>query len=98
MPRGTFRMRVERDDKDEITVICDQRDLAAAEGQGISPDTNHTWLRFLAFNALRRTGQYGGTWERFNTVDCVSASAEPAAAEGDDDADPPGQRDRGAGS
>lgn len=90
-------MAVELDDGTFLEETIDQRDFAKAEVSAIDPDQmKHTWIRYLSFCAVTRTGKYKGTWERFNDVDCVEAKAKarPAA----DDADDPGQPDRGAGS
>jgi len=57
----------------EFIAITDQRDLAALEA------TEHlgkvfTSLRFMAWNAARRAGQYGGSWDDFNLRDCVEVT------------------------
>lgn len=53
----------------EITAAADQRDYAALEAQELPGAI--TGLRFLAWSAAHRAGAYAGTFETFNTVDCV---------------------------
>lgn len=96
MARSKVPITVELDGGRQLQAVVDQRDFARAEGQDISAAAKYTWIRFLGYAALTRTGQYEGTWERFNGVDCVEVAEVPAAAE--DDADDPGRPDRGAGS
>ncbi len=90
--------RVELDDGPTLEVVVDQRDFARAEAQDITAAQKVTWVRFLAFCALARTGQYKRDWTRFNEVDCVEAAEIPAVAAAVDDVDDPGRPDRGAGS
>jgi hypothetical protein len=67
-------MTIEMDDGRILKAVVDQRDYAAVEAQEIdSINQRNIWARFIAFNALTRTKQYGGTWEQFNTVDCLEA-------------------------
>jgi hypothetical protein len=97
-----FKAHVVLDDGTEKTVVCDQRDLAAAEGADVSRmEARHTWVRFCAWNALRRTKAYGGTWQEFNEVDCVQAQDVPMDAEepsGDEDGLDPGLKVPTAGT
>jgi hypothetical protein len=83
-------LTVEMDDGRTLKVVIDQRDYAAVEAQEIEPMTQRNlWSRYLAFNGLKRTKQYGGTWEQFNTVDCVEAISDaPEAPDGDESLDP----------
>lgn len=92
-------MDVELDDGRTLRAVVDQRDFARAEGAEISQGTRHVWARFLAWSALSRTKQYGGTWEQFNETDCVEASdAPPEGPPGDDEGLDPGQSAPGVGS
>jgi hypothetical protein len=89
-------IEVELDDGTTLVAVVDQRDYARTEAAEIDPvRMKHTWMRHLAFCAVIRTGQYKGTWERFNEVECVEVVERPAPA---GDADDPGLTDRGAGS
>lgn len=90
----------EMDDGRHLKTMADQRDFAAVEAQEIDPVSQRTtWVRYVAYSALRRTKAYGGTWEQFNTLDCVEAvdgdAEEPAGADGGLD---PGRPAPGAGS
>lgn len=67
---------VEMDDGGVVKVTADQRDYAALEA---APDEIHvgplTRSRYLAWAALRRTGQYQDDFAKFNGADCVSVDA-----------------------
>lgn len=93
-------VRAVMDDGRELTAMADQRDLAAAEGAEIdSRLTRMTWVRFIAWSALSRSKQYGGSWEEFNTKDCVEASDVAAEVPaGDEDRLDPGRPASAAGS
>jgi hypothetical protein len=89
--------RAEMDDGRTLTVTVDQRDLARAEAQGVDNTTRHTYIRFVVWSALSRTGQYAGPWEIFNETDCVEATdEEPEEPAGDEDGLDPGRKDRSA--
>lgn len=68
MDNMTFRVVLDPDLEHEVHV--DQRDLAAVEA---SDYINKTILRlrYMAFNAMKRSGQYAGTWDRFNETDAI---------------------------
>lgn len=71
MPRSQVRMMVDLDGvADPVEAVCDQRDYAALEVTDFQA-TEFTRARYMAWNALRRSGQYKGDWKRFNTVDCI---------------------------
>lgn len=89
---------VEMDDGRTLKVTCDQRDFAAVEAADISREQRHTWVRYIAFSVLVRTKQYGGSWEQFNTVDCVEASDVVEESTDAEDGLDPGRKDPGAGS
>ncbi len=66
---------VEMEDGRIIKVVCDQRDFAAVEGAEIDRHAHmHSYIRYMAFSALTRMKKYSGTWEQFNTMDCIEAS------------------------
>lgn len=90
----------EMEDGRVLKAVCDQRDFAAAEGADIDRHTHvHTWVRYLAFAALTRTKQYGGSWEQFNTLDCIEASDVVVEESGDtDEGLDPGRKAPGDGS
>lgn len=89
----------ELEDGRTLTALVDQRDFARAEGADIGQDTRVTWVRYIAWSALARTKQYTGTWEQFNTTDCVEAidgdQEEPSGA---DEGLDPGRKAPGDGS
>lgn len=89
----------ELDDGRVLHATADQRDLAKAEAQELGPGRRITWVRFVAWSALSRTRQYGGTWEQFNETDCVEAidgdQEEPTGA---DEGLDPGRSAASAGS
>lgn len=92
---------VEMDDGRTLNVVLDQRDYAAVEAQDIDPQQQrNTWMRFLAFNALARSKQYGGSWAEFNTADCVEALSSDDVEEptGDDEGLDPGRKAPSAGA
>lgn len=92
-------IKAEMDDGRILEAVVDQRDYAKAEGAGITLDVTNLWMRYLAWSALKRNKQYGGTWEQFNEVDCVEATdgktEEPAGA---DEGLDPGRSASSAGS
>lgn len=96
MPRSKVPISVELDDGRTLTATVDQRDFARAEAQDFTADQKYTWIRFLGYAALHRTGQYTHSWDRFNATDAVEVAEVRVAAE--DDAADPGRPDRGAGS
>lgn len=83
-------IRVTLDGRDgETLVVADQRDYAAAEAlEGVFQRRPHTWVRAIAYAACIRTGKYVGTWEQFNSQDCIEASDQEAPAGDDDGLDP----------
>lgn len=88
----TAPIEVDLDGGQQLRATADQRDFARAEGQGVSSATIHTWTRAVAWAALTRTGQYSGTWQRFNDVDCIEArDFELEVPDGDEDGLDPGQ-------
>ena len=77
------------DDGREIAVVADQRDFAKWE---IQPEAAAgaayvTRVRFLAWSAAHRKGDYKGSFVEFNQVDCVQVEA-PGDAEESDSLDP----------
>lgn len=100
MPKQAVEMSVELADGTTRMVVVDQRDLAAAEGAGIGRERLHTWLRYTAWNALRRNG-YSGTWDHFNTLDAVEVIDQRVLGEegpaGDEDGLDPGRKAARAG-
>lgn len=79
----------EMDDGRMLHAVLDQRDYARLEAAGIGDEAFHTSSRFLAFSGLSRTKQYGGTWEQFNTNDCVEVTVEQEeSADADESLDP----------
>lgn len=93
--RVSVPVQVVMDDGREIALDIDQRDMVAAEGEGITRESAHAWVRYLAFNNMVRTKQYSGTWQEFNTVDCVQATDVPEESGDDDDRLDPGQSTTG---
>ena len=91
-------IRVELDDGHALDVVADQRDFAAAEGADIGSSLPNTWVRYCAWSALTRTKKYTGSWEQFNTVDCVEASDAPEEQPTPDDGLDPGRKGRSGGS
>lgn len=97
-------MVAEMDDGAVHAVAVDQRDLARWEAAVASdlPNGQYTRLRYLAWSALHRTKRYGGTWEQFNTTDCVEVGDPPKddeeeAGDGAERLDP-GPKDQSAAS
>ncbi|HET8716666.1 MAG TPA: hypothetical protein VFM50_02860 [Nocardioidaceae bacterium] len=92
-----INIEVELDGGRTLTAVADQRDFAAVEAQEIGPAQRNTWVRFIAWSALTRSRQYTGTWETFNTVDCVQASdVGPEEPAGDENGLDPGPKRRAA--
>ena len=89
---------VEMDDGRTVKVVCDQRDFAAVEGADIGRGQQHTWVRYIAFNAMTRGKQYSGSWEQFNAVDCIEASDVVEESDDADDGLDPGRKVPGDGS
>lgn len=55
-----------------VRAVTDQRDLAKWEVQPFRDESApHLRARFLAWSALVRQQLYSGTFEQFNTADCV---------------------------
>lgn len=78
-----------------LTVLVDQRDLAAWEGCDVNvPDRAqlYTATRWMAWNAARRANQIGRdiSWEKFNEDLCLKASvvSQPSAEVDEEDSDP----------
>lgn len=84
MPRSTeFEVFLEGR-PESVIVNVDQRDYASYEGSDLyDPEGGHhaTKLRYLAFSALRRSGQYSGGWKAFNEKDCIDADFSDAEVE-----------------
>lgn len=98
MSRTQVPISVLMDDGRALSVVADQRDYARAEAQELPERARLTWVRFIAWSALTRTKQYGGSWEDFNTTDCVDASDVPEESD-DADVEPgPGRTDQSAGN
>lgn len=94
-------MRVELADGRALTVEGDQRDMARWESQNLPENQWLTRVRFIAWSALTRAKQYAGTWEQFNTEDCIEASDVPdEEEEAEDGAErlDPGPKDQSAAS
>jgi hypothetical protein len=98
---GTVRVPVtaELEDGKIINGLADQRDFAAAEGANIVRERAPlTWVRYVTWHALHRTGTYQGNWEAF-TEQCVEAyDGEQEEPAGDDAGLDPGQPATTAGS
>lgn len=82
----TNRLEVVMDDGTEYEVFADQRDFAAWEATEF--DGNHTMIRFWAWNAMKRRGQYGFGFEKFNTVDCAQVAVANASKAEEGEPDP----------
>lgn len=90
---------VEMDDGRKVTVVADQRDFAAAEGADLDRRSQvHTWVRYIAFNAMVRTKQYAGAWQEFNTRDCVEATDVMEESDDTEDGLDPGRKVPGDGN
>lgn len=77
------------DDGTELRVHPDQRDFAAWEVQTFWGDERvQLRMRFTAWSALRRRGDYKQPFERFNNVDCIEVSVH----RGEDDEDSEGEQ------
>jgi hypothetical protein len=84
-------IQAEMDDGRVLTAMFDQRDMAVMEALELPDRALMLKLRALAWSALRRSGQYTGTWEQFNEKDCVEAvdpSADEDEPEGEQGLDP----------
>jgi hypothetical protein len=82
-------LTAEMEDGTNHEVVADQRDMAAWEGQDFHSDKAYTVrVRFLAYNALRRTKVFKSTWQRFND-ECVEVRVNTETA--GDDVDPTNQ-------
>jgi len=81
---NTTSLEVTLEDGTAFTAVADQRDMAAWEAH---PDNDGmrqlTVVRFLAWSAARRAGQYKGPWKAFNEQDCVQA-IDPEVSESDE--------------
>ena len=77
-----IKIAVELDAGETFVVAADQRDLAALEAADI-PEGMFTRIRYLAWRAAKRAGRYAGTWEAWNTTDCVHAGDVPDGDEGE---------------
>lgn len=100
MAHTKLPMQVLMADGRTLLVEGDQRDMARWEAQDLPENRWFTRVRFLAWSVLSRTKQYVGTWEQFNTEDCVEAADQPDAdeEEAEDGAErlDPGPRDQSA--
>jgi hypothetical protein len=66
-------MVVLMEDDQTLNVYADQRDAAAFERSEFYTDNGaHTRIRFMAWNALRRTGQTKLSWPKFDDQ-CIDA-------------------------
>jgi hypothetical protein len=88
------KISCEMDDGRTLVAICDQRDFAAAEAADVGRMENrHSWVRFCAWNAMKRARSYDGSWEKFNERECVEAVDAPVEEPtGDDDGLDPGRK------
>lgn len=88
-------------DGQELVALIDQRDRAAYEISplyGAEPEPSEiTRTRWLAWNALKRTGQISWPWEAFNLEQCAGVQAtdwpgkdeaEQESGEGEQEPDP----------
>ena len=64
---------------EQLRVLVDQRDLAAAEAEDLGPDCGRplTRTRYLAWRAAKRAGVVSTPWPKFNEVECVQAEVAP---------------------
>ncbi len=76
------KLEVTMDDGTEYTVFADQRDLAAWEASDVQGGS-HTAVRFWAWSAMKRNGQYAGNFQKFNDKDCVQSASIEEKAEAD---------------
>lgn len=89
------------DDGRELVAHVDQRDHAAFEGTEMytqdPPISSATKTRWLAWNALRRSGQIQMDWSTFNLEQCAGAivtdwptkgQPEQEESEGEESEDP----------
>jgi hypothetical protein len=86
--KGRIELAVEIEGREqEVLVVVDQRDNARWEVQPFrDDDAPFLRIRFLAWSALTRQGQYAAPFERFNDVDCMFVGAP------DDDEEPEGEQ------
>lgn len=95
MPAVLYHLKAEFEDGLELTVVADQRDVAAWEQQpfgtsGLELSARaYSAFRFMAFNAMRRQGLVDAsmTWKGFSAT-CVQVMI-------DDDAEAAGAVDPG---
>lgn len=82
------RLEVTMDDGTEYVVFADQRDLAAWEASEVQGG-NHTAIRHWAWTAMKRNGQYAGSFQKFNEKDCLQAASigDQAGADGQGEGD-----------
>ncbi len=71
---ATTKLEVTMDDGTEYTVHADQRDFAGWEATEVQGG-NHTMIRWWAWSAMKRNGQYSYGFERFNSKDCVQVDS-----------------------
>ncbi len=72
----TNRLEVVMDDGTEYAVNADQRDFAGWEAAEVDGG-NHTMIRWWAWNAMKRNGQYSHDFNRFNAKDCAQVASVP---------------------
>jgi hypothetical protein len=87
---ATTKLEVTMEDGTEYTVQADQRDYAGWEATEVQGG-QHTMIRWWAWSAMKRNGQYSYGFEKFNTKDCVqvdSRAEKKAEAEESDGLDP----------
>lgn len=81
---------------DSVMVLTDQRDHAAYEASDEYREDGSrqaTKLRFLCWNAMKRTKATTATWQKFNAELCVQVAlrdvlGQEGEPEGEEDADP----------
>lgn len=89
MPSIDLHMTVRMEDGTEHDVHADQRDLARWEAQPFFAEgRRNLQIRYLAWSALFRGGDYKQPWERFNNVDCVEAVDPDDVEDGEDEQGP----------
>jgi hypothetical protein len=82
MPKLETFFLVEMDGSPALRVVSDQRELAKLEAADL-PDGPHTRARYIAWAAAVRKGMYAGSWEQFNTRDCIEVVNDPDAPNDD---------------
>jgi hypothetical protein len=96
MPSIDLHMTVRMEDGTEHDVHADQRDIAKWEVQPFAAEGRmNVQMRYLAWSALSRAGDYRQPWERFNNVDCVEAVDGGGAEDDGEDEQGPRPPERG---